>query len=332
MTPTRRIPEAGNVGTGQLPDGEGLLLQVEAREEGLALADWAKGRQELIDGWVVEHGGVLFRGFGVDQPADFQAAIEVLCGGALDYTERSSPRSHVEGKVYTSTDHPATQPIYLHNEQSYNLRFPRNIAFYCHVPADGGGATPVADCRKVYRRLDPEVRERLEEGGYLYIRNFHPNYGLSWQEAFQTDDKAAVERYCADNLIECQWRPDGCLRTAQKRRVAARHPVSGEATWFNHLTFFHVSTLEPAVRDFMLAAFGEDALPNNTYHGDGSPIGSQVLDELRRLYAEETVSFPWRRGDVMLLDNILTAHGRTPFSGPREILTAMARPTLWRDV
>jgi alpha-ketoglutarate-dependent taurine dioxygenase len=53
---------------------------------------------------------------------------------------------------------------------------------------------------------------------------------------------------------------------------------------------------------------------------------------LRRLYSEETVSFPWRRGDVMLLENMLTAHGRTPFSGPRKVLAAMARPTRWSDV
>lgn len=332
MTPWTETPGAGDVVTGELPGGNRLPLQVEARAEGLELADWAQGRQEMVDDWLVRHGGVLFRGFRVEQAAQFEGAIDVLCGGALDYTERSSPRSPVAGKVYTSTDHPASQPIYLHNEQSYNLRFPRNIAFYCHQPAAEGGATPVADCRNVHRRLDPAIRDRFEERGYRYVRHFHAHYGLSWQDAFQTDDRATVERYCADNQIDCEWRADGVLRTAQRRRTIARHPVSGEETWFNHLTFFHVSTLEPAVRDFLLAAFGEDALPNNTYYGDGAPIEEEVLDRLRRLYAEETVSFPWRRGDVLLLDNMLTAHGRTPFSGARKILTAMARPTRWSEV
>jgi alpha-ketoglutarate-dependent taurine dioxygenase len=332
MTTTPQTLDAGEVTLGPVFEGEGPLLQVEARVEGLSLADWAAGRQALVDGWVVEHGGVLLRGFRVEQPAEFQAAIEALCGGALDYTERSSPRSQVEGKIYTSTDHPASQSIYLHNEQSYNLRFPRNIAFYCHLAAETGGATPVADCRQVYRKLDPAIRRRFEEEGYLYVRNFHPNFGLSWREAFQTEDTTAVESYCAGNEIECEWLADGHLRTSQRRRAVARHPVCGEATWFNHLTFFHVSTLEPAVRDFMLAAFGEGDLPNNTFHRDGSPIAAEALDELRRLYAEQTASFPWRRGDVMLLDNMLTAHGRKPYSGPRKVLTAMARPTPWSEV
>lgn len=335
MTPTPKLQSpvtTKTVFTGPTCPEAGLLWKIEAQEEGVSLAAWAEGRREELDRRVVDHGGILFRGFDISEPADFQGAIEALCGGTLDYTERTSPRSQVDGRVYTSTDHPASQPIYLHNEQSYNLRFPRNIAFYCHLPAEEGGATPVADSRSVYRRLEPSVRQRFEEEGYLYVRNFHPNYGLSWQEAFQTEDKAEVERYCAANDITCEWCDDGHLRTSQKRRAVARHPISGEPTWFNHLTFFNIATLESAVRDFLLAAFGEENAPNNTFHADGSPIESQVLEELQRHYAEGAQSFPWQRGDVMLLDNMLTAHAREPYSGPRKVLTAMARPTRWSDV
>lgn len=40
--------------------------------------------------------------------------------------------------------------------------------------------------------------------------------------------------------------------------------------------------------------------------------------------ADQTVLFKWQRGDILVLDNVLTAHGRRPFVGPREILLAMA--------
>ena len=72
---------------------------------------------------------------------------------------------------------------------------------------------------------------------------------------------------------------------------------------------------------------GEENLPNNTYYGDGTAIEPHVLDELRAAYEAETVEFAWQRGDVLLLDNMLTAHGRAPFSPPRQIVVSMAEPT-----
>jgi alpha-ketoglutarate-dependent taurine dioxygenase len=112
----------------------------------------------------------------------------------------------------------------------------------------------------------------------------------------------------------------------------ARHPHSGEELWFNHATFFHISTLEPTMRDTLLAAFGGEDLPNNTYYGDGTPIEPEVLRHLREIYLQERVIFPWRKGDVVMLDNMLVAHARQPYKGPRQILTAMARPCTREEV
>src|SRR6185295_14100684 len=95
------------------------------------------------------------------------------------------------------------------------------------------------------------------------------------------------------------------------------HPNTGEEVWFNHAAFFHVSTLDPIVRDVLLETIGEENLPNNTYYGDGSPIESSVLEEIRAAYAQEIVAFPWQEGDILMLDNMLVAHGRSPYSGPR---------------
>ncbi|MEV4920155.1 TauD/TfdA family dioxygenase, partial [Streptomyces tirandamycinicus] len=35
---------------------------------------------------------------------------------------------------------------------------------------------------------------------------------------------------------------------------------------------------------------------------------------------------PWQPGDLMLVDNIRTAHSREPYEGPREILVGLADP------
>jgi alpha-ketoglutarate-dependent taurine dioxygenase len=310
----------------------GFPLVVEASTEGVDLRSYAGDRREMLEAELDKRGAILFRGFDLAGAEDFQELVARVSAGALEYRERSSPRRQVSGNIYTSTEHPADQPIFLHNEQSYNLRFPRKIAFFCITPAGEGGATPIADCRRVLLDIPQPVRERFARLGYLYVRNFGGGFGLSWQEAFQTTDRGEVEAYCRANRIELEWREGGRLRTRQLRKVIARHPRTGEESWCNHLTFFHVSTLEPALRDQLSSELREEDLPNNTYHGDGSPIAAEVLEELRAIYRRGTVTFAWRPGDVLLLDNITMAHGREAFRGPRRVVVGMADPVAWDEM
>jgi hypothetical protein len=96
--------------------------------------------------------------------------------------------------------------------------------------------------------------------------------------------------------------------------------------WFNHATFFHITTLEASLRNALLAEFAEEDLPTNTYYGDGSPIEADVLEQLREIYRQETISFTWQEHDILMLDNMLSAHGRNPYAGPRKVLVGMAEP------
>jgi len=303
-----------------------LPLLVEPRTPGVDLAAWAATRRDLLEERLSRHGGILFRGFAVGGAADLERFIRAVSSEALEYRERSSPRSAVEGKIYTSTDYPAAYSIFLHNENSYQSVWPRKIFFCCQQAAEEGGETPIADCRRVLERLDPKVRERFGAKGWMYVRNFGDGFGLDWRTVFQTDDRAAVEAHCRKSGIEVEWKAGDRLRTRAVRPALVRHPKTGETLWFNHATFFHVSTLEPAVREALLREFSPDELPTNTYYGDGSPIEPDVLASLRAAYDAETVRFPWQRGDVLLLDNMLVAHGRAPFRGERKILVGMAEP------
>jgi hypothetical protein len=69
--------------------------------------------------------------------------------------------------------------------------------------------------------------------------------------------------------------------------------------------------------------FGDEHMPRNVRFGDGSPIDDAIVDHIRSLYSEESISFAWQKGDILLLDNMLTAHGRNPFTGERKIVVAM---------
>lgn len=327
-----RLSDEQVVRTGALESGSSLPLVIEPSNGPVDLIAWAEAHREDLKNRLSGQGAILFRGFQIGSVEDFERFVVASCGGSLEYKERSSPRSQVSGRIYTSTDYPPEMPIFLHNEQSYSLTFMLRILFFCLVEAESGGATPIADVRKVYQRIDPAIRRRFAEEGYLYVRNFGDGFGLPWQEAFKTENPADVEAYCRANDIGFEWKGGGRLRTRQLRRAVGRHPYSGEPVWFNHLTFFHVTTLEPPVRDAMLSSFVEEDLPNNTYHADGSPIAPEVMEHLRAAYRAETISFPWKKGDILMLDNMLTAHGRESFTGPRKVVVGMAEPFQWANV
>lgn len=326
-----RLTSAGLVKTSYLEGGRTLPLVLEPDGVNVNLVSWAESHRDFIESELSKHGALLLRGFDIDSVERFEQFVAATSDGALPYGERSSPRSQVSGNIYTSTDYPAAQSIFLHNEQSYNLRFPRKIYFFCLTPPGGGGETPIADTRKILASLRPDIRERFAALGYMYVRNFGDGFGLSWQTAFQTRSKSEVERYCLEHDITFEWKEDDRLRTRQVRPAIARHPLTGESAWFNHATFFHVSTLEESIRERMLGELSEEDLPNNTYYGDGTRIEAEVMEHLREAYLREKVTFPWRQFDVLMVDNMLSSHGREPYTGERRIVTGMADPFLWKD-
>jgi alpha-ketoglutarate-dependent taurine dioxygenase len=302
-----------------------LPVVIRPAEGGLSLLDLAIQHRALIHKRLLLHGGILFRGFDDVSLDAFHRFIVSLSGEPLQYRERSSPRHEIKNNIYTSTDYPSRRSIYLHNEQSYNVAWPLRIFFHCVVAAPTGGATPLADCRRIYHRISERTRRRLEQHGYCYSRHFGGGVGLTWEEAFQTDQKAVVEEYCRANDITFSWGPGGTLSTRQIRPVAMRHPETGEMTWFNHLTFFNVSTLGRDTAEALLS-FGKEQLPNNTYYVDGTDIEPSVIEELQAAYRAEAATFQWCKGDILMLDNMLVAHGREPFTPPREVVVGMAEP------
>ncbi|MGW2569597.1 TauD/TfdA family dioxygenase [Streptomyces sp. NPDC001537] len=312
------------VAVSQAWEGRSLPALVRCARPGTSLSAWVAERREEVDALARQAGAVLFRGFAVRGADDFRAVMDALSQQVLAYGERSSPRSQVSDGVYTSTEYPADQPILLHNEQSYTSKWPTRIVFFCERAATRGGRTPLADSRRILARLRPETVARFERLGVRYVRNYLPGISLPWQEAFQTDRAEDVADYCARADITLEWVDEDHLRTVQTRPAVRRHPVTGERSWFNHALFFHVTSLDEEVSAGLLEVLDEDDLPYNTYYGDGSPIEAETLAELRAAYTAETTGFDWEPGDVLVVENMLVAHAREPFEGPRRILTAMA--------
>lgn len=282
---------------------------------------WIEQNIIKINEKLLNHGAVLLRGFDPKTAEDFARSVKKF-GTALPYKERSSPRTKVAENIYTSTEYPPDREIFFHNENSYAHRFPRKLFFYCAVESQSGGATPLSDVRKVLHLIPREIVKKFERKGVLYFRNFGVDLGLSWREVFQTENRAEVKKICETGGYRTEWNGEN-LRTKRIGQAVFKHPQTDEPVWFNHAAFFHVSTHAPEVRDALLAQFAPEDLPHNTFYGDGEPIEAEVLDILRECYRKSSISFAWRERDLLIVDNILTAHAREPFSGRRKILVAM---------
>ncbi len=314
--------------------------------DGLDL-DTAEGRPAIVatprigghaaHGWLVEwkpvlhvalrqFGSLLIRGLRIDSADAFSSARDALLGDGLPYREQSTPRSQVAAGVYTSTDTPPPHPIRLHNESSYVLRFPGILLFGCLTAPSEGGATTVGDSREVLARLDPALATRIRRLGWALLRNYHDRMSLSWQQSFGTDDRGRLEEYFEDARIAWRWLPDGGLLTSQRRAAVLRHPVSGEQSWFNHLAFWNRYTMPAAMRQVLLAEYGEQGLPYDTVLGDGTPLTGEEAAHLNEVYDGVLRRETYRAGDLLLVDNMLSCHGREPYRGDRRVLVAMADP------
>jgi alpha-ketoglutarate-dependent taurine dioxygenase len=317
----------------RLPAGKTLPLVVEAEDAarsgdadtGALMRRWLEQRGELREKLLL-HGALLLRTDCVLEPAELARFVREFSGSELlDYAGGASPRVALGHGVYTSTEYPESYTLTLHNEMSYTYRWPALVFFHCAVAPALGGETPVADSRRLLKAIDAAVVERFKRAGVMYERNLtgDATSGYSWQAAFETGERAAVEDHCRAGGVSFSWKADGGLRLREVRPATAAHPATGEEVWFNQADGFHPSGMDEETYRALVNALGEENLRLNARFGDGSHILSAMLEHVRATTRAEMALVPWQPGDILILDNMLAAHGRMPFTGPRKILLAM---------
>ncbi len=294
-------------------------------------AAWVTAHRDSLRAAATQHGAVLVRGMGLNDRAYTASLFQYLATDLMADREAFAPRDiHAEG-VYASTTWPQNQQMCMHHELSYTMEFPGLMFFACLTAPVNGGATAVADARAVLRALPTDLVERFAREGWILARTYNEEIGASVADVFGTDDRAAVEAYCRANHIEFQWQADGELRTRQRRHALARHPKTGELSWFNQIAFLSEWTMDADVHEFLVELYGADGLPFNTLFGNGEAIGKDVVGLINDVYEAHTAREPWQDGDLMLVDNIQTAHSREAYDGPRDVVVAMADSVKLQD-
>jgi hypothetical protein len=321
----QKLPETSPVKTSVMTPGDRFPLVVApvgGNGGRVDLGAWAAEHRAFLVESLYAHGALLFRGFGLATAEDFErvasAIVPELFGEYGDL-----PREGTSSRVYGSTPYPANKSILFHNESSHLPRWPLKQFFFCMKASETGGETPLLDCREVARVLDRKIYDRFAEKGLVYVRNFCEGIDVSWQDFFKTTDRAVVEKACKDGGMECEWVKGRQLRVKQRGRAVSKHPITGDTVFFNQVQLHHPFCLDPATRKSLVALFKEEGLPRNVYYGDGSRIEDATMAELDKLFWKTAKAFPWNGGDIIMLDNMLVAHARKPFTGTRKIVVAM---------
>jgi alpha-ketoglutarate-dependent taurine dioxygenase len=242
---------------------------------------------------------------------------------------RSSPRHELDEQVkhvYNSTIYPKEEKINLHNESSYSRSWGMKIMFCCLQPAEEGGETPIADSRRVLADLPPELVQKFRDKGVLYRRKLIRDLGMSWQEVFQTADRRIVEEVCRQNDIRYMFLSEDHLEIEWNKKAVYTHPRSNEETWFNHVFFFNKFSRYEELGIRPGDPLPPDLIHTDTLFGDGTAISMEEYLQIQQAYVKNTIAFPYEKGDIIFLDNMLAAHGRSSYKGSRLIATAIIEP------
>jgi alpha-ketoglutarate-dependent taurine dioxygenase len=312
----------------ELQSGKPAMLRAEASGDP---SGWAAEHRAALRGVVAEYGAVLVRGLGLRDAAEISAVFRLLAINLMVEREAFARRQVYADGVYSSATWPANQPMCMHHELSYRLEVPSLLLFGCLSAPSTGGATAVADSPTVLDALPKDLAARFGRDGWMLTRSYNGEIGATLAEAFGTEDRGAIEGYCGANAIGFGWQPDGGLRTWQRRRAVVDHPVTGKRCFFNQVAFLNEWTIDPEVREYLVEMYGAEGLPFNTGFGSGEPVTEEIVELINAVYEAHTVREPWQPGDLMLVDNIRTAHSREAYEGPREIVVGMAEPVRLSD-
>lgn len=319
-----------------------LPLVIEPANKNIPAAEFfneLKSERKALQDELLKYGGLLFRNFPVNNEDDFSTFIKSLgTGQFIDYIGGDSPRNKIREGIYTSTEAPPSIKIPLHNELSFVKHYPKHIYFYCHVAPQEKGETIIADARKVYSSVNEKVAKRFSDKGLKYVSCYYYQSQLmnlvnklqrshkSWIDVFETQNKSEVEKKCFENDFRFKWQQNDWLQISQVRPAAIPHPVTKEMVWFNQAHLYDFNPKLLGMWRYVCAKVfyvRKHMRLHEVYFADHSEIPREDLYHIMDVLDANTIYFPWQKGDVLVLDNVLAMHGRSTYSGKRRVLTAM---------
>lgn len=284
---------------------------------------WLAEHRMQFDEQAAQHGAILFRGFPLATAEDFDRFVSAFDWPNFPYDESLSNAVRINRtpRVFTANEAPPTATIMLHHEMAQTPIYPSKLFFFCEQPAEQGGATPLCRSDVLWRRLSercPSFARDCQQKGLRYT-NVMPSeddassgMGRSWRSTLSAQTREQAEQRLQKLGYDWQWLDDGCLRATTPVLAAVRELPDGRRTFFNQLIAAYCGWKDSR----------NDPSKSLTY-GDGTPLDGESAATAADLAEKLTFDLAWQRGDVALVDNYVTMHGRRTFSGTRRVLASL---------
>ena len=313
------VEEQQKYGEGVFP----LVLACRAPTTLDGATSWiVENRHQLCDRAAL-HGAILFRGFPLTSAEEFDRFITAFDLPNFPYEDSLSNAVRVikTPRVFTANEAPPTVTIFLHHEMAQTPLYPGKLFFFCEQPADSGGATPLCRSDVLWDRLRaecPGFARDCESKGLKYS-NVMPSQndltsgmGRSWQSTLRASTPEQAEDRLKALGYAWTWLDDGCLRATTPVLPAVRKLADGRTSFFNQLIAAFQGWKDERNDPSKAITFGDD-----------TPLDRDAVNVATRLGEELSFNVPWKRGDVALVDNFVTMHGRRAFTGTRKVLASL---------
>ena len=232
--------------------------------------------------------------------------------------------------VFRTTPYAPEEDLLFHNEAAHTPQVPRYLFFYCHRAAETGGSTPISDGARALELLERTIADALRRHGLIYRRRFVEGLDVAWQDYFDTDDPAEVERHCRRDGLALSWNDDGV--EVDYSTLAIGCLPDGRQSMFHQVALHHPAFLDDDIREYFSTYDPQGCTPRNVLLGDGTPLPDAWARKIVDAQNRAGKYFAWEPGDVLALDNRAFAHGRMHFSGRRENYVIMSALEAIEDV
>ena len=310
----------------QMYDGRPFPLVIALKSSGATLdesvAEIRRRRGPLL-AQAAEHGAILFRGFPLKTPEDFDAFVTAfdLPNFAYDESLSNAVRVNKTPRVFTANEAPPSVTIFLHHEMAQTPVYPSRLFFFCEKAAETGGATPICRSDILWEKLSqkcPTFAKDCEAKGLKYTNvmpaenDANSGMGRSWQSTLRAKTREEAEQRLKTLKYSWEWLPDGSLRATTPVLPAVRKLGNGRTSFFNQLIAASQGWKDTRNDPSKAITFG-----------DGTPLDRDAVNTATQLGEELSFDIPWQKGDVALVDNYVAMHGRRTFTGTRKVLASL---------
>ena len=225
----------------------------------------------------------------------------------IDYRGGAFQREEVNRKstLMTVTGHKRGFPIPLHGELYYQRSQPDLLCFYCVSSALLGGATTIANAREVYELLPASTKKFFEDHPVKYIRRMPPS---EWNKVYKTTDQEEVAGFCEELGMTHEFDSNGFLTTEYV--ASAFYQREDSKAFLNNI-----------LPNYYIQKLGRNEAGVLTH--DNKEIPAEIIKSVEKVLKAQTLKVRLRPGEILIVNNRSTLHGRRSFVGKRQIYLRM---------